>query len=91
MNAVEYGFRDDVAPCPKRMISGAASQNPSAGGFSIGAGIWWTLAGVIAALVGGWALAALDPPKARLRRPGAIFRPSGETESGPAGEQPDKG
>jgi len=32
------------------------------------------LLGSIAALVGGWALAALDPPKARLRRPGAIFR-----------------
>ncbi len=27
-----------------------------------------------AALVGGWALAALEPPKARLRRLGAIFR-----------------
>ncbi|MGC1465383.1 MAG: Na+/H+ antiporter subunit E [Pseudolabrys sp.] len=32
------------------------------------------LLGGAAALVGGWALAALDPPKARLRRPGAIFR-----------------
>jgi multicomponent K+:H+ antiporter subunit E len=32
------------------------------------------LLGSAAALVGGWALAALDPPKARLRRPGAIFR-----------------
>jgi multicomponent K+:H+ antiporter subunit E len=32
------------------------------------------LLGSAAALVGGWAIAALDPPKARLRRPGAIFR-----------------
>jgi len=32
------------------------------------------LLGGAAALVGGWAFAALDPPKARLRRPGAIFR-----------------
>ena len=32
------------------------------------------LLGSAAALVGGWAFAALDPPKARLRRPGAIFR-----------------
>jgi multicomponent K+:H+ antiporter subunit E len=32
------------------------------------------LLGSAAALVGGWAIAALDPPKVRLRRPGAIFR-----------------
>ncbi|MGH7035417.1 MAG: Na+/H+ antiporter subunit E [Stellaceae bacterium] len=32
------------------------------------------LLGCATALLGGWALAALDPPKARLRRPGAIFR-----------------
>ena len=32
------------------------------------------LLGGAAALVGGWALAALEPPKARLRRLGAIFR-----------------
>jgi hypothetical protein len=31
-----------------------ASQNPTAAGFSIGAGIWWTLAGVVAALIGGY-------------------------------------
>jgi multicomponent K+:H+ antiporter subunit E len=31
------------------------------------------LLGSAAALVGGWALAALNPPKAHLRRPGAIF------------------
>jgi multicomponent K+:H+ antiporter subunit E len=32
------------------------------------------LLGAAAALIGGWALAALEPPKARLRRPGVIFR-----------------
>jgi multicomponent K+:H+ antiporter subunit E len=30
--------------------------------------------GVALALAGGWALAALQPPKARVRRPGAILR-----------------
>lgn len=29
-------------------------DNPSAGGFSIGAGIWWVLSGIIAAGLGGW-------------------------------------
>jgi multicomponent K+:H+ antiporter subunit E len=32
------------------------------------------LLGVALALAGGWALAALQPPKARVRRPGAILR-----------------
>jgi multicomponent K+:H+ antiporter subunit E len=32
------------------------------------------LLGGVAALVGGWALAMLQPPKARLRRPSAILR-----------------
>jgi multicomponent K+:H+ antiporter subunit E len=32
------------------------------------------LLGSMAALVGGWSLAVLQPPKARLRRPGAILR-----------------
>lgn len=32
------------------------------------------LLGGIVGLVGGWALARLEPPKARLRRPGAICR-----------------
>jgi hypothetical protein len=32
-----------------------AMENPSASGFSISAGIWWSLAGVIAAFVGGYA------------------------------------
>jgi multicomponent K+:H+ antiporter subunit E len=38
--------------------------------FSLG----HVLLGGAMALVGGWALAVLQPPKARLRRPGAIVR-----------------
>lgn len=30
------------------------ADNPSAGGLSIGAGIWWVLSGIIASFVGGW-------------------------------------
>lgn len=30
------------------------SDNPSLGGFGIGAGIWWVLSGIIASFVGGW-------------------------------------
>lgn len=30
------------------------SDNPSAGGFSIGAGLWWVLSGIIASFLGGW-------------------------------------
>lgn len=30
------------------------SDNPSAGGLSIGAAIWWVLSGIIASFVGGW-------------------------------------
>ncbi|HEX8383013.1 MAG TPA: hypothetical protein VF592_06515 [Sphingomonas sp.] len=30
------------------------SDNPSAGGLSIGAGIWWVLSGIIASFAGGW-------------------------------------
>lgn len=30
------------------------SDNPSAGGLSIGAGIWWVLSGIIASFLGGW-------------------------------------
>lgn len=30
-----------------------AGENPSATGFSIGAGLWWTVSGIIASLVGG--------------------------------------
>lgn len=32
----------------------AASNNPSASTFSLGAGIWWSVAGIIAALAGGY-------------------------------------
>jgi hypothetical protein len=30
------------------------SDNPSAGGLGIGAGIWWVLSGIIASFAGGW-------------------------------------
>lgn len=30
------------------------ADNPSAGGLSIGAGIWWVLSGIIASFAGGW-------------------------------------
>lgn len=36
-----------------------AGENPSAAGFSIGAGIWWTASGVLAALAGGYAAGRL--------------------------------
>jgi hypothetical protein len=39
---------------------GAADQNPSARGFSIGAAVWWTLSGMVAALVGGFAAGRLS-------------------------------
>jgi hypothetical protein len=39
---------------------GAADQNPSARGFSIGAAVWWTLSGIVAALVGGFAAGRLS-------------------------------
>jgi hypothetical protein len=35
-------------------------DNPSATSFSIGAGIWWTLSGIIAALAGGYAAGRLS-------------------------------
>jgi len=37
----------------------ASSANPSATTFSVGAGIWWTLSGIIAALAGGYAAGRL--------------------------------
>lgn len=37
----------------------ATGDNPSATTFSIGAGIWWTLSGVLAALAGGYAAGRL--------------------------------
>ena len=36
-----------------------AGENPSASGFSIGAGIWWTVSGIVAALAGGFAAGRL--------------------------------
>jgi hypothetical protein len=36
-----------------------AADNPSATGFSIGAGIWWTVSGILAALAGGYAAGRL--------------------------------
>jgi hypothetical protein len=37
----------------------ASSANPSATAFSVGAGIWWTISGVLAALAGGYAAGRL--------------------------------
>src|SRR5262245_25825705 len=37
-----------------------ADANPSARGFSIGAGLWWTVSGVLAALAGGFAAGRLS-------------------------------
>jgi hypothetical protein len=38
----------------------ASSTNPSATTFSVGAGIWWTVSGIIAALAGGYAAGRLS-------------------------------
>jgi hypothetical protein len=37
----------------------ARGDNPSASSFSIGAGIWWTVSGILAALAGGYAAGRL--------------------------------
>src|SRR5688572_708298 len=37
----------------------ASSTNPSVTTFSVGAGIWWTISGIIAALAGGYAAGRL--------------------------------
>jgi hypothetical protein len=37
----------------------ASSTNPSATTFSVGAGVWWTISGIIAALAGGYAAGRL--------------------------------
>src|SRR5688572_7056940 len=37
----------------------ASSANPSATTFSVGAGVWWTISGIIAALAGGYAAGRL--------------------------------
>jgi hypothetical protein len=39
--------------------SAGAAENPSPQGFSIGAGIWWALSGIIASLAGGYAAGRL--------------------------------
>jgi hypothetical protein len=39
--------------------AGGASDNPSATAFSIGAGLWWAISGIIAAAVGGYAAGRL--------------------------------
>ena len=42
-----------------------SGDNPSAGGFSLGAGLWWALSGIIAAFVGGYIASRLSGrPKA---------------------------
>src|SRR5262245_38976301 len=38
----------------------ASSTNPTATTFSVGAGIWWTISGIIAALAGGYAAGRLS-------------------------------
>lgn len=39
--------------------AGGAAENPSVTGFSIGAGIWWALSGIIASAAGGYAAGRL--------------------------------
>ena len=58
----------------------ATSDNPSATTFSIGAGIWWAVSGILAALAGGYAAGRLaGEPKefvrslARLDRLGSDY------------------
>ena len=36
------------------------NENPSAQGFSIGAGIWWTVSGIVASLAGGYVAGRLS-------------------------------
>jgi hypothetical protein len=40
--------------------AGGAGENPSASSFSIGAAIWWTLSGIIASFLGGYAAGRLS-------------------------------
>ena len=39
--------------------TGSAADNPTATGFSIGAGIWWAVSGILASLAGGYAAGRL--------------------------------
>lgn len=41
-------------------LNPGTGDNPSASSFSIGAGIWWTLSGIIASLAGGYAAGRLS-------------------------------
>jgi hypothetical protein len=41
-------------------LSPATGDNPSVSSFSIGAGIWWTLSGILASLAGGFAAGRLS-------------------------------
>lgn len=41
-------------------VGAGAADNPSASGLSIGAGIWWTVSGILAALAGGLAAGRLS-------------------------------
>lgn len=46
-------------------LNPATGDNPSASGFSIGAGLWWALSGIVAAFVGGYVASRLSGrPKA---------------------------
>jgi len=40
--------------------TGGAADNPSVSSFSIGAGIWWTVSGILAALAGGYVAGRLS-------------------------------
>ena len=54
------------------------NENPSAQGFSIGAGIWWTVSGIVAALAGGYVAGRLSgKPKPSKRRTKPV-EPSGK-------------
>ena len=46
-------------------LNPTTGDNPTAGGFSLGAGLWWALSGIIAAVVGGFSASRLSGrPKA---------------------------
>src|SRR4030095_4824200 len=57
---------------------GGAAENPSAQGFSIGAGIWLLVSGIVAALAGGFAAGRLSgqaqKTTASLQRPHTLAR-----------------
>jgi len=52
------------------LISAASmAGNPGAGGFSMTAGLWWTLSGIIASLAGSWP-GGFAVPRTETRRVG---------------------